>query len=150
MAVEIPRALVEYILLGPPDDRRQLQDSPVLGDVWIAFAQGPDQARELLITPFKTATARSVAIAIEGRLNRPARDEDPNVAFLQGVVAAKLYFHEVLRVVVPMTAWWRKESTQQELNIFLDPNDGPQKLERAIDHILAVAEQLNGDRKSVV
>jgi serine protease AprX len=60
MAIEIPRALVEHMLLGPPDDRRQLQDSPILGDVWIAFASRPDQAIDLLITPYKDKTpARS-------------------------------------------------------------------------------------------
>jgi serine protease AprX len=147
--LEIPRALVEYILLGPPDDRRQLQDSPILGDVWIAFAREPDQARELLITPFKTETARSVAIAIEGQLNRPATD-DPNVAFLQGVVAAKLYFHEILRVVVPMTGWWHSERTQRELKIFLDQKEGPKKLKLAIDHILEVAKQMKGTTDRVV
>ena len=35
MAIEIPRALIEYILLGSGDSRRQLQDSPILGDVWV-------------------------------------------------------------------------------------------------------------------
>ena len=35
MATDVPRWLVEFILLGPEDDRRQLQDSPILGDVWI-------------------------------------------------------------------------------------------------------------------
>ena len=29
------RALVEFVLLGPTTDRRQLQDSPILGDVWM-------------------------------------------------------------------------------------------------------------------
>jgi hypothetical protein len=40
-ATQIPRALVENVLLGPMDDRRQLQDSPILGDVWIAYAERP-------------------------------------------------------------------------------------------------------------
>jgi serine protease AprX len=141
VAIEIPRALVEYILLGPPDERRQLQDSPMLGDVWIAFARQPDQARELLITPFKTETAGSVAIAIESQLNRSDSD-DPDIAFLQGVVAARLYFHEILRVVVPMTGWWHSARTQQELKLFLDEKQGPRKLECAIDHIRNVAKQL--------
>ena len=35
------RALVDLILLGPMNDRRQLQDSPILGDVWIAYAEKP-------------------------------------------------------------------------------------------------------------
>jgi hypothetical protein len=33
--------LVEHILLGPIDDRRVLQDSPLLGDVWTAYALDP-------------------------------------------------------------------------------------------------------------
>ena len=47
------RALVELVLLGPSNDRRQLQDSPVLGDVWIAYAMKPSAAIDLLITPHK-------------------------------------------------------------------------------------------------
>ena len=50
MAIEIPRTLVEFILLGPEDDRRQLQDSPILGDVWVAFAEKPHERQDLLIT----------------------------------------------------------------------------------------------------
>lgn len=41
----IPAALIEYILLGSGDSRRQLQDSPILGDVWIEYAKHPDSAR---------------------------------------------------------------------------------------------------------
>ena len=51
MPIKIPRSLVEFILLGPEDDRRQLQDSPILGDVWVEFAKNPAQRLELLITP---------------------------------------------------------------------------------------------------
>ena len=51
MPIPIPRTLVDRLLLGPDGDRRQLQDSPVLGDVWIAFAETPGTACDLLITP---------------------------------------------------------------------------------------------------
>jgi hypothetical protein len=34
MTVEIRAALVEHMLLGPPDDRRRMQDFALLGDVW--------------------------------------------------------------------------------------------------------------------
>jgi hypothetical protein len=40
MAISLPRSLIEFILLGPSNDRRQLQDSPILGDVWIACGNG--------------------------------------------------------------------------------------------------------------
>jgi hypothetical protein len=41
LTLELPRALVEFILLGPEGDRRQLQDSPILGDVWLEFGRKP-------------------------------------------------------------------------------------------------------------
>jgi serine protease AprX len=102
MALEIPRSLVEFILLGPEDDRRQLQDSPVLGDVWVAFAQEPGQPQELLITPHKDYTAGKVA----SLLAHQPELADAEVAFLQGVVAARLTFAQVLRFVLPVTYWW--------------------------------------------
>ena len=60
----IPADLVEHILLGPANDRRVLQDSPLLGDVWAAYALDPGAAQDVLITPHKNATAASVARAI--------------------------------------------------------------------------------------
>jgi serine protease AprX len=136
----IPRAVVEVILLGAADDRRQLQDSPILGDLWIAFAQEADRSLDLLITPFKTETANSLAVAIDHGIKRPAND-DANVACLQGIVAAKLYFDEVLRVVVPMTEWWHDSRNQLELKAYLDPNKRPEKL-RLIEAILDSAKKV--------
>jgi serine protease AprX len=42
----MPAELVEHILLGPAGDRRVLQDSPLLGDVWAAFALDPGVVRD--------------------------------------------------------------------------------------------------------
>lgn len=122
--IEVPRSLVEFILLGPEDDRRQLQDSPILGDVWIEFARKPGERLELLITPYKEQAAGTVASVLSGDRKieggkivdvpdacAAAADDaatlgDANIAFLQGIVAASLTFEEVLRYVVPMTSWW--------------------------------------------
>jgi len=114
--LELPRALVEFILLGPEDDRRQLQDSPILGDVWLEFGRKPGKRLELLITPYKDQPAATVAAVLTGDLvieagvlkdgsgdGLPVR---ANIAFLQGIVAASLRFDEVLGYVVPMTSWW--------------------------------------------
>jgi len=119
MAIEIPRVLVEYVLLGPADDRRQLQDSPVLGDVWIAFAKQPAGAQDLLITPWETEPAGRVAQSISHRLKdipevRVAPKEPPNVAYLQGVVAARLHFRELMRVVLPLTKWWHEKKKYEQ------------------------------------
>jgi hypothetical protein len=88
MAVSIPRSLVEHILLGPTGDRRQLQDSPVLGDVWIAFAKDPGNPQELLITPHNAWTAGAVAIELDDlitkeRMSEPKKKDNPEIAYLQ-------------------------------------------------------------------
>jgi hypothetical protein len=109
MPTALPAALVEFILLGPRDDRRQLQDSPILGDVWIAFAKAPDKPLEVLITPYKTQRSADVATELDAGL-RATTGVDvlgrANIAYLQGIVVAQLTFTEVLGVVVPMTRWW--------------------------------------------
>jgi serine protease AprX len=114
MPISIPRALVEFILLGPTDDRRQLQDSPILGDVWIAFAENPAEPLDLLITPHRTQPAGAVAAQIAGRVGQEGTD----VAYLQAIVAARLRFEDVLRVVVPMTEWWHEKRTQKILESY--------------------------------
>lgn len=116
----IPPELVEHILLGPQNDRRVLQDSPLLGDVWAAFALDPGVARDVLITPHRQTTAAGVAREIPKALKvhaaerispqKPQPAKRPavraKVAYLQGLIGARLYFDEVLRVLVPRTQWW--------------------------------------------
>jgi hypothetical protein len=136
MAVSIPREFVEYILLGPMDDRRQLQDTPVLADVWIDFAKAPDQPLELLITPHQSEPAGAVASEIDKAIARTPKQGDADIAPLQGVVAARLYFDEVLRVVVPMTEWWNSKRIQDQLNIYRDEVRGREKLNTIITELI--------------
>ena len=110
MAIEVPRSLVEFILLGPEDDRRQLQDSPILGDVWIEFAKNPDNKLGLLITPYKEHAAGSLAWVL-ANLGTGAK-----AAYLQGIVAARLSFWEVLAYVVPMSRWWLEDRTADAID----------------------------------
>lgn len=112
MAIAIPASLVEYILLGPLDDRRQLQDSPILGDVWIRYGERPSAALDLLVAPFARISAGKVAREINRSLNASgevsAESADHQVSYLQGFVAAKVNFSELLRFIVPRTTWWLK------------------------------------------
>jgi hypothetical protein len=154
MAIEIPSSLVEFILLGPTDDRRQLQDSPILGDVWVAFAREPDACLDLLITPRMTLPAGQVAAGIAERFStlknlvkRAARDEGPNVAYLQGIVAARLHFEELLRIVIPMTQWWADKRIKDdkgneighELLRYGPGKDGTERTTRAVKTALETA-----------
>jgi hypothetical protein len=109
--------LVDLILLGPADDRRQLQDSPVLGDVWLAYAADPAAIQDLLVTPHKSATAAQVARHLSERLTRTRinKEKRSQVAYLQGIVAARLYVDELLRVIVPLTLWWDEHDIPRKL-----------------------------------
>ena len=121
------RELVDLILLGPTGDRRQLQDSPLLGDVWLAFARDPKRRMDLLITPYHDHAAGPVAMALANALRQLAQSQqmtkralatylkDISVAYLQGLVAARLSFEELLTIVGPRTFWWKDRDVQKSL-----------------------------------
>ena len=123
MPIPIPSSLIEFILLGPADDRRQLQDSPILGDVWVAFGASPADKQDLLISPFMTQHAGKVAEEIELALG--GDDGGANIAYLQGLVAARLSFQELVSVVVPKTQWWIDKWTRDVEPRSKAPADAP-------------------------
>jgi serine protease AprX len=141
----IPAELVEHILLGPTDDRRVLQDSPLLGDVWTAYASDPGNIQDVLITPHRIATAAGVAGILPQGLQlreadrsnetdpRPApRDkEKAKIAYLQGLVGARLYFDEVLCVLVPLTQWWHQPQVANRIE-HVDPDKLKRLLRRDV------------------
>lgn len=139
------RALVELVLLGPMNDRRQLQDSPVLGDVWIAYAVNPADAIDLLITPHKTRPAGPVAMLIAEQVRelslKRIKGQEPKVAYLQGLVAAKLFFEELLRVIVPMTYWWNDRKIQEGLKLYVQENRLRGKIKAIINWTRAKNEE---------
>jgi hypothetical protein len=116
------RAVVELVLLGPTHDRRQLQDTPILGDVWAAFAARPAAAIDLLISPHRKYPAGPVAKKLADRLAKLGMphtpDNEAHVAYLQGIVAARLFFAELVRVVVPMTGWWKEKRIVDQLESY--------------------------------
>lgn len=109
--IPIPSPLVEFMLLGPVEDRRQLQDSPILGDVWVQFGKKPGEPADLLISPYRGQHAGVVAEKIDSGL---ASDRDAEVAFLQGLIVARLTFREVAELIVPKTKWWIQRWTEEE------------------------------------
>lgn len=144
------RSVVDLVLLGPLDDRRQLQESPILGDVWAEFALAPAQPQDLLISPYSspdTKGAGPLARLLSERLDafheralslRAVLDDTggAEIAYLQGIVAARLYFDELIEIVIPMTHWWN--AAGGALRIF-DANargDILKTLERCIADVL--------------
>jgi subtilisin family serine protease len=122
MSDELGARHIERLLLDSPDGRRYTQDSPVLPDVWKAcwLDALEDRRRrlDLLITPFGDTSASALALELQDRLDpgwreRSASEEAPEldlpaVAYNASTVAARLRFEELVRVVLPLTEWWRK------------------------------------------
>lgn len=118
--------------IGPAS--RFTQDSPVLPDVWMAFAVAPGEQQDLILTPYQppitarqhadehltggthsTGSPGRLAQYLKQRLERtdaraPSFRRDagrgPGVARNQTSVAVRLYFDELVRVVLPLSSWW--------------------------------------------
>lgn len=161
MAISIPSPLVEFILLGPLDDRRQLQDSPILGDVWVEFGKQPADRIDLLIAPYRGQHAGHVATEINKGLSYAGIVEGSvedlvNISFLQDLIVARLTFEEMLRVIAPNTKWWinrwRKDADPQ-LRQAAQTNpqgDPPQTAAAAVHEVLEYMQNIEPLLKEVL
>ncbi len=128
----LSRRLLEDLMFGTGRVRRFTQDSPVLPDVWLAYAGvagDQDEGRQprpltfpfprikLLLTPFRENAPGDVRTLLVERLTPEKhgidtstrfghKPEYPRVAYNLTTVAATLYFEELVQVVLPMTEWW--------------------------------------------
>jgi len=124
-----PRELVEKLIYGREQIRRYTQDTPILLDVWITYIENPGKPADLLLTPYQQmasgdATAGSLCKELRDRLNRERASyqrssgdstrKPSNVAYNQATVAVRLYFDELVRVVLPMSAWWHQRIFKKE------------------------------------
>lgn len=120
-----PDAWVMELLFGPGRDRRFTQDSPVLPDVWLAYAAEPSRPQEVLLTPDMdpdrpqgpTTTGKlrtELTAQLEAERQRPnawaraGKRPAPSLflAHNQSTVLARLWFDELVRVVLPRSIWW--------------------------------------------
>lgn len=137
MAIEIPRDLIDYILLGSGDSRRHIQDSPILIDVWFEYAKSPNAPVDLLVTSHEESTSAELAAEIYRGITstRPdGAEDDPGIAALQNFVAARLYFGEVLRYLVPLTSWFQDPETQAEFEQY--DSAGSPKLVQTVSDVI--------------
>jgi subtilisin family serine protease len=109
----IRREWLEELIFRGEASRRFTQDSPVLPDVWLHYGEKIGQNRnyrlDLLLTPHRAATAGDLARAVRRRLllDRPPKIRDAELAYSQVNVAVKLTLGELLRIVLPLSKWWR-------------------------------------------
>lgn len=117
--MSIDRESIQQLVYGGNQARRFTQDSPILPDVWAAFGENPRKGIDLLLIPNRATNAGKAATDLNKRIKdfrrkRPyapgekrKKRERARIAHLPGVVAACLYFDELLELVLPSTIWWR-------------------------------------------
>ncbi len=108
MAVPLSTKVIDRLLLGRGERRRQLQDLPILGDVWSQLAKNPAVPPDLLIIPTWEKSAADVARIVKKRGERQNEisKDDRSVAFLNGLVVATLTLDDLIEDVFPGTRWW--------------------------------------------
>jgi len=127
---KLPRSFVENLMFGTGRVRRFTQDSPVLPDVWLAYANAlEDQsvvpsrygAMHLLLTPYKETPPGVVRNelaklveknALSARAQFGHEQQLMPIIYNLTTVSAELYFEDLIRAVLPLTAWWQSLAAQ--------------------------------------
>jgi len=131
--IKIDRKELEKLIYGEGGSRRFTQDSPVLPDVWFEFGDKLNGKVDLLLNPHYEASPGRVAQMVEERLaheaGSQAADKFPcdgaggsDIAYNQSTVVVRLCFHELVRVVLPLTDWWKRyvwKTDGEQLRVFL-------------------------------
>lgn len=101
--------VTESLVFSSSIAHRFTQDSPVLGDVWIAFGKRPADRHELLLTPYFGSRAGQLSAELRADLQRDRASgaAQAHIAYNQVYVAAELDLRELVEFVLPRTTWWR-------------------------------------------
>lgn len=130
----LDRDQLERWLYGAGPQQRHTQDSPIMPDVWLAYgltedepgsasaaerplvADGirrqrgardlPPERVDLLLRPEPDTTAAQLAAVLAERI--AAVREETRLAVNESYVACRLTFAELLRAVLPLTAFWQR------------------------------------------
>lgn len=120
---ELTRDVVKTLLYGSAIGNRYTQDSPVLLEVWSAFAENPGDPQDLLLTPWMEEPSYLVADLVDRILHGSERGEqkqyegfraarpgrtDSDISDVPGIVAVRLYLDELVSVLLPLTKWWNE------------------------------------------
>jgi subtilisin family serine protease len=139
----IPAFLIEYFLLGRTRKgalESFVQDGGIVTDVWLGFANKPKGWQRVLVAPARATSTTSVGYALHHAITAYRREfvkekrETPNVSPLESFVALKVYFDELVRILLPLTKWWERKNL-----VSLRGENGPylqRKLSATILHTL--------------
>src|SRR5688572_23459633 len=126
------REFFETLVYHSTQGKRFTQQSPVMPDVWIHYGMQPGQQIDLLMEPNWHYTPADLAALLDERLKldkgrkallkyRHGKPSGPQIACNQNVVAVRLWFDQLVRTALPLSAWWRRSVAALE-------HDGVDKL----------------------
>lgn len=140
---KIPPFLIEYFLLGRTRQgalENFVQDGGIVTDVWLGFANDPEGYQRVLVAPARATNTTSVGYALHHAItayrNKFIKETrvTTRVSPLENFVALRVYFDELVRILLPLTKWWEKKNL-----VALSGKDGPylqEKLSSTILHTL--------------
>lgn len=119
---------VRALMLRSESIQRFMQDSPIFGDVWLAYAELLDKPPadgiaddrvDLLLTPHRDSSPAALAMEIRERLRRDLQHRVPGsgnggavpsyrLSYNDTQVVVRLSFGELIRIALPLTKWWQK------------------------------------------
>ncbi|MEO6214625.1 MAG: S8 family peptidase [Sphingomonas sp.] len=145
MTVIVDARVIEVLLLGQGDRQRQLQDLPILGDVWVQIASDIGGMHDLLITPHHDYSAARVArLLADLTEGAPVGPGARKMSYLTGIVAARLSLEDIWSVLIPMTDWWLERARDLENKW---PKDHfRQFIKNEFDAIVEGERPIQGDR----
>jgi hypothetical protein len=111
--MQIKRAWLEELIFSGEAPRRFTQDSPVLPDVWLAYAEADkDCTKDLLITPYRDVPPERIVKSIRDwiRLDDQGGEGAYDIAHNEAVVAVRLTFAQLIKVTLALSPWWRQNA----------------------------------------
>jgi hypothetical protein len=117
--MKVEREWFEQLIFRGAAARRFTQDSPVLPDVWLEYAATYPQGGgpvDLILTSHRAASPAELAHALRRRLlasggAKGARRDalaKANIAYHLSSVVASLTFEDLVRGLLPLSAWWHE------------------------------------------
>src|SRR5262245_30747583 len=98
-SMQIPRDEMERLIFDGPYRERFTQDSPIMPDVWLAYAAAPGERIDLLLEPHHGSTAAELARELRRRLG-DQEDNRARLAYDESRVAVALTLAELLRAAL--------------------------------------------------
>ena len=113
---------INTLLFETPGGHRFTQDSPILPNVWVAYALDPTSPQDHILTLHRDKSSGQAAHILRKMVERTRerrkktvirngqeQDRGPiRMSYIPGQIVVSLYFDEMMRIALPLTPWWNR------------------------------------------